>query len=108
MKNETDCELIEEFYISHGGKPHMKEDLWFYESDWNMLMTVIEKIDSLMPPIKIPTDLPKLKNGTHGSEPFIEVTALPISCGISEAFDKIVEFIKWYNRYDKYKGTFKS
>lgn len=41
---KSDNELIEEFYISQGGKPHDPADLCFYESDWNMLMPVVEKI----------------------------------------------------------------
>lgn len=41
---KSDNELIEEFYISQGGKPHVPADLCFYESDWNMIMPVVEKI----------------------------------------------------------------
>jgi hypothetical protein len=42
-----DSELIEEFWVSQGGKPHLAADIWFYESDWNMLMPVVEKIEGL-------------------------------------------------------------
>src|SRR3972149_7703472 len=46
MTEEND-KLIEEFWISQGGKANMKEDLWFYQSDWNMLMPVVEKIQKV-------------------------------------------------------------
>jgi hypothetical protein len=41
---KTDNELIEDFYVSMGGKPTLKEDLSFYESDYNMLMDVLEAV----------------------------------------------------------------
>jgi hypothetical protein len=43
----TDNELIEEFYVSHGGKPSVKADIYFYSSNWDMLMSVVDKIETL-------------------------------------------------------------
>ena len=69
-----------------------------YHKDWNLLMRVIQIIDVMCPKIIMPDDLPKLKNGTHGSERFTDVTALPISVSIEEAHAAVVKFIKWYNK----------
>lgn len=65
--------------------------------DWNTLMPVVEKIAGLMPSIKIPEDLEALKNGTHGSEPYVEVISLSISSPIEDIYKAVLEFIKWYN-----------
>lgn len=95
---ERQCKIIEQFYISHGGKPNMEADLCFYTSDWNMLMPVVEKIESI---------------GNYA------VTISAYSCSISEIvlFDEdshvhiesdcdskidavykaVIEFIQWYN-----------
>ena len=89
---ENDNELIEAFWISQGGKAHMKPDLWFYESDWNMLMPVVEKMFSLW-------------QGT-GEEGFQKRLNLrlhrftrecPISSPVQQVYTKLIAFIKWYN-----------
>lgn len=49
---KTENQLIEDFYVSQGGKPTVPADIDFYESDWNMLMAVVEQIEL----IKIPND----------------------------------------------------
>ena|SRR6185436_10170478 len=73
-----------------------KNDLRF-NSSWDWLMPVIERIDSLMPPIKMPQDLNALKEGNHGSEKFMDVIAVPLNTPITEVYKSVVEFIKWYN-----------
>lgn len=78
-------------------------DCWYelgnvrYATSWDWLMPVVRKIESLMPTIKIPEHLEYLKNGTHGSEPYVEVISLPIASPIEEIYKAVVEFIKWYN-----------
>jgi hypothetical protein len=93
---KTDNELIEEFYISQGGKPHMKEDLWFYESDWNMLMLVVKHIfDS------------DFLNDFDEWKSMVKQIVNSFECiEISITREKVINFIKWYN--DKHQGTFKS
>jgi hypothetical protein len=72
-----------------------------YNTKWDWLMPVVEKIASLMPSIKIPEDLEALKNGTHGSEPYVDVISLSISSPISEIYEAVVKFIKWHNQHGK-------
>lgn len=36
--------IIEKFWVEQGGKPHMEADISFYESSWDMLMPVVEKM----------------------------------------------------------------
>lgn len=67
-----------------------------YHESWDWLMPVVQKIDSMMPEIKMPRDLESMKAGTHGSEKYIDVLSLPLSTPISEAYSEIVKFIKWY------------
>lgn len=93
---KTNCELIEEFYISQGGKPHMKEDISFYESDWNMLMPVTKYIfDS-----DFLNDFDEWKSRVKQIVNSFECIDIQIT------FEKVINFIKWYN--EKHQGTFKS
>jgi len=69
-----------------------------YQLSWDWLKPVVDKIDRIMPSINIPDDLESLKDGTHGSEKYIDVTALPLATPIDEAYNSVVEFIKWYNQ----------
>jgi hypothetical protein len=48
MEVKEGNEVIEAFYVEQGGKPNLKEDLWFYESSWDMLMPVVKKIRDLL------------------------------------------------------------
>lgn len=110
-KDKTDNELIAEFMGVQVYKtreemnavPIDKLGLWSYlhqlayDKEWNDLMPVVEKIESLMPHIKIPDDLEALKNGTHGSEPHVEVLSLSIASKISEVYAAVITFIRWYN-----------
>lgn len=89
MKTEelTDNQLIENFYVSHGGKPTLEADIPFYESDWNMLHPVIDKIADLWEPLSPMTA--SVEN----------VTSRPIACHIQQAHKEVVNFIKWYNSH---------
>ncbi len=93
----TDNELIERFYVSQGGKPNMAEDLWFYESDWNMLMRVIDKFMSIPPETfnyngRAMTQLRQRKN---------EIKAISIYSNIMEVYIPLLGSIKWYNEQPK-------
>ena len=81
----TDNELIEAFYISQGGKPNLLADIHFYESDWNMLMLVVEKIKELA---KANPQLPF----THRL-----LFHLSILTNIDTVYNATMEVIKWYN-----------
>ena len=68
-----------------------------YDTSWDWLHPVIDKIEKLMPHITIPDDLQNLKEGNHGCEKYIDVISLPICSTIDEAYTEVVKFIKWYN-----------
>lgn len=93
---KTDNELIEEFYVSQSGKPHLQEDIWFYESDWNMLMALVKQIHKL--------------NDESGNELIakydevshdVDIFRLSIAAPKSVVHKGVVEFIKWYNQQSK-------
>ncbi len=90
---KTDNELIEEFWVSQGGKPNMGADLWFYESDWNMLMPVVEKIGKLDENFLIANDQPET--------PVRLMMTTPIFEPIQVVHYRVVKFIKWYNENKK-------
>lgn len=84
---KTENELIEDFWISQGGKPHWKPDLSFYESSWDMLMPVVEKIESIYKQGKL-FQCPQYQR-IRG----VKITDVTIT----ELHALIVDFIKWYN-----------
>ena len=113
---KTDNELIAEFMGACEDHVHAKlgDYVWFkeplfkihlykkadlkYHTSWDWLMPVVEKIDILysdnFPPDFLKKILAKEPNGT---EPYLDVIALPLSTPIGEAHKAVVEFIKWYN-----------
>lgn len=93
---KTDNKLIEAFYISQGGKPHLQEDIWFYESDWNMIMALVKQIHKL--------------NDESGNELIakydevshdVDIFRLGIAAPKSVVYKGVVEFIKWYKQQSK-------
>lgn len=85
---KTDNELIEKFWIEHGGKPHMAEDISFYESSWDMLMPVVEKIESLAPTrVKIDCNECTIIGGRR-----FKVHTLK---KINSVYQCVAQFIKW-------------
>lgn len=96
---KSDNELIEEFYISQGGKPHVPADLCFYESDWNMLMPVVEKINSI----------DKTEVSIYPSHCIISVDGTAQAGAhdftVGNLFKivrlSVVNYIKWYNSQPK-------
>lgn len=91
---KTDNELIEEFYVSQGGKPSLPADIDFYSSDWNMLVPVVEKINTLDFPERSFTTRFILEDRkcTFYYFSFISEESL-----IDAVYTVVVEFIKWYN-----------
>lgn len=89
-KEKTDNHLIEEFWVSQGGRAHMEPDIHFYESDWQMLMPVVEKIRGLLEDNRLYTKL----NGKKYWE-VIEVALSTVS--IKAVYIAVTQFIKWYN-----------
>lgn len=87
---KTDNELIEDFYVSQGGKPSTKADLSFYESDWNMLMPVVEKISKMYDP--------DYEDGKYYDVNFAhELFSLYFGTPINEVYAEVIKSIKWYN-----------
>lgn len=85
-----DNQLIEAFYISRGGKPHDPADIWFYESSWDMIMSVVDKIKEIY-------------NNEILSTKTSEILKQSIfQCGImapkKRVYLSIIDFIKWYNQ----------
>jgi hypothetical protein len=84
-------ELIEKFWIEQGGKPHLKEDISFYESDWNMLMPVVEKIGNI-PPNRFVIDNNECKIiGDTKIKVFNASKRLSV-------YECVIKFITWYNQ----------
>ncbi len=94
-------ELIEEFWIEQGGKPHDPADIWFYESDWGMLMDVIMKIEKLGGYVGIETvEVYSYHPGILDLKLSVfswSVRGKRVDTKISLTHMAIVEFIKWYN-----------
>lgn len=91
MKNDN--EILEDFYVFHGGKPSLTADIWFYESDWHMLMSVVETIEKLGFEVVIHSDAAYMKK-THfrGNMPNIG----NVSTKFNATRTTCIEFIKWY------------
>lgn len=69
-----------------------------YHTSWDWLMPVIAKISDMVPPVKMPEDIEKFRLGTHPSEPYMDVVALPISTPIQEVYEAVVKFIEWHEK----------
>jgi hypothetical protein len=78
-------------------KAQWNSDAFQYHKSWDWLMPVVQKIKEITPEIRIPRDLDSLRDGTHGSEPYFDVVAMPICTPINEIYEAVVKFIKWYN-----------
>lgn len=84
------------------------EQMRFNES-WDWLMPVVEKIADLHN-AKFEYDVDKIAKGDWPKDnDYMEVIALPLATPIKEAYEKVVEFIKWYNEQkfqEEIKGVF--
>lgn len=70
--------------------PTFSENNLKFHSDWNWLMTVVEKIESLEN---------NLKNETREEfTQFQKVLSLPVYTKIEVVYTACIEFIKWYNK----------
>ena len=91
MSNLTDHQdknkLIEDFFVTHGGRPNMIEDLSFYESSWDILMPVVYKIHDVTPE----------KVREINSEG-LAIFELALTTPIGDVHQAVVEFIEWYNQ----------
>jgi len=99
---------IETFWVEHGGKPHLDADLSFYESDWEMLMSVVEMIEGL----GYHTIIYRQEDGqemmiTDGSPSYnlkaenciVPNEPAPLTKTKKQAvFETVLKFIFWYNR----------
>lgn len=99
---EKDNQRIGELtnYVKY--KPETKEDAIFrlwnqlnlsYHSDWNWLMEVVEKIESLGNDVLITTNYVKIIFDEGEQEILIN----EVNIKIQAVYDACVEFIKWYN-----------
>lgn len=88
---KTDNELIEQFYVEQGGKPHLPEDISFYESDWNMLMPACKKWDEL-------PDHPNPRKKSPQQELSDELDEIVALYEIAPVHKQLVRNIKWYNQ----------
>lgn len=93
---ENDNQILEDFYVAHGGKPTLSPDIWFYESDWGMLMGIVEKIETLGFEVVIHSDAAFIKKSYFsGNVPNIE----NVSTKFGATRKTCVEFINWYTAW---------
>lgn len=95
--DKTDNHLIEEFYVSQGGKPTLEADLSFYESSWDWLMPVVEKIDSLDDGKYIVIIDPMITIISENGEAVVN-ECQAFDGRIKNTYGAVVEFVKWYNQ----------
>lgn len=77
---------VDMYYLETSKRYVNKNDLKFH-SDWNWLMQVVEKIESL-------------EDNNHLMDCFKQsnkVCGLPIYTKIDKVYNACIEFIKWYN-----------
>ncbi len=108
---KTDNELINEWYASQGGKPALEADISFYESSWDMLMPVVEKIESLQMDVDIRTvwswrqnEHRKYCTASIFTQPDQLVVYQEAKEGVSKiesVYKAVVEFIKWHSEHTK-------
>ena len=72
--------------------------LLLFDSDWNWLMEVVEKIESLNFIVYIETNYCQLYNATNHEELIKSI----YSTKIESVYNACVEFIKWYNGQKQY------
>lgn len=97
---KSENELIDEFYVNHGGKPCLSADLSFYESSWDVLMPVVEKIQSLDYIEKHSDDYFRFGSNSESKLYWCEFGRFRFTStdSLIEAFYTVVsEFIKWHN-----------
>jgi len=107
----ADCELIERFWVANGGKPHVNADLIFYQSDWTMIMDVVEMIEKM----GYHTIIYRQEDGqemmiTNGA-PSYNIKAKDVivpnepapltKTKIQAIFETVVKFIFWHNKQQK-------
>ena len=111
---KTDNELIAEFMgwkQSDGNDGVFHKGVWYdqnfdhydalkFDTSWDWLMPVVEKIDKLYRE-DFPPGEEFVRRILQKEDPidrhYIDVIALPLSTSIKEAHKAVVEFIKWHN-----------
>lgn len=106
-----DIEFDETGYINNPNSKHYKRNCSFithrmelselmFHSDWNWLMEVVEKIESLEFDFTIYTGSSVSIINTKDF-PFEEVLSLSGSSKIEAVYNAVVSFIEWYNSAEK-------
>ena len=93
---KTDNQLIAEFMGDNRSRR-------LYRTSWDWLMPVVEKIEKLYS-VNFPPDfVQRLLSGEKEiiDHQYMDVIALPLATPISEVYDNVVIFIKWYNQQPK-------
>lgn len=117
---KTDNELIAVFMggsfekreiITYGGKRNGKwtfpDGLWCYDdhlnynTSWNMLMPVVEKIEALYVN-QVDQFNKTMSKQREADTEFSMVMMLNITASIDQVYKNCVEFIKWYNSQPKH------
>lgn len=107
VDNKLIAEFMELLEISNETYPILYKDKnsdeWFapdelkYHTDWNWLMEVVEKIESLNFIVYIETNYCQLYNATNHEELIKSI----YSTKIESVYKACVEFVKWYNEQPK-------
>lgn len=87
--DKTDNELIDDFYAEQGGMRALKEDLSFYESDWNMLIPVVQKAIGFT--ILVNNSIAPWIKATHRLKKSL------INVDQKDIYNGLISYIKWYN-----------
>lgn len=80
--------------------PHLYPDLTEYDTSWDALHTVIDKIHRLYCEAVPSNDEFVRRIINHENIPvdeYIEVVAMSIAVTIEEAYETVLKFITWYN-----------
>ena len=71
-----------------------------YHSDWNWLMEVVEKIESLEIG-RFKVEIYNTNCRIYDHEEFDEISDLSAGTKIEATYNACIEFIKWYNQQNK-------
>lgn len=95
----TDNELINVWYARQGGKPVLQADISFYESSWDMLMPIVEKIKTILQNLQ---DSRPQHTACYGDLIEVDIHCALHEVNISMVHKAVVEFIKWHNEQPKH------
>src|SRR5687768_11495120 len=107
---KTDNELVAEFMgqpltllhdTGYYGTIEHKIDYQMYQSSWNALMPVVQKVRSICVAVEISYSLGTVCKICYNNGKNFEWLSIEDNDGIRAVYKAVVEFIKWYNDQKK-------